>query len=293
MKVLFVGDVHCKQHYILYLVDEVVRSYRIDKVVFLGDYVDEWYTTNEVLLRELDKQVKWYYKNMDNLEVVHLTGNHDWSYVIPSKVVASGHRYGIERSIGYRLRKLDLKIADSVSNFLVTHAGVTSGWWKHTFDNSSVPSVTEASELLNNFDSSGIVVFVGECSESRGGSDYYGGPLWADRVELESDSDLPFNQIVGHTPVTHVSSFVSDNGRIVKFCDTLSITPDGKPIGNAELLVLDTEDNSVIQVTPDDVDCQSFLSYVYKDFKYNMYVNMYLSQRSANEEVFTFGKENF
>lgn len=274
MKVLFVGDVHCKQSYVLPFVDKVVKSYNVDKVVFLGDYVDDWYVPNEVLVRELNFQVEWYSKNRNNVQVVNLIGNHDWSYLCKSRTVASGHRYDIERSVKYRLNKLDLKVSDTVSDFLVTHAGVTSQWMSCS-GMSSLSSVDEVSRYLNELKYSDVDK-INSCSSHRGGTDEFGSMLWADRDEIELDSSLPFSQIVGHTPVSHVSSFVSDNGKVVKFCDTFSSTSSGKAIGNAGVFLVDTDSDVSKQITPEDVDFKSFSKYVTDSFNYNLYASTFL-----------------
>ena len=54
MKYLFVGDVH-NHSYIFDDVDRLDKEYNFDRIIFLGDYVDDWLTDNHDSLKTLDK----------------------------------------------------------------------------------------------------------------------------------------------------------------------------------------------------------------------------------------------
>ena len=78
MNVLFVGDVH--NH--LYIFDDVQRldkEYNFDKIVFLGDYVDDWNTNNQDSLETLKKVFELKESNPDKYRFC--LGNHEFSYL--------------------------------------------------------------------------------------------------------------------------------------------------------------------------------------------------------------------
>ena len=53
MKYLFVGDVH-NHKYMFKDVERLDAQYNFDKIVFVGDYVDDWNTTNHESLETLE-----------------------------------------------------------------------------------------------------------------------------------------------------------------------------------------------------------------------------------------------
>ena len=57
MKVLFVGDVH-NHSYIFEDVKKLDDKYHFDRIIFTGDYVDDWNTTNKESLETLDKVIE-------------------------------------------------------------------------------------------------------------------------------------------------------------------------------------------------------------------------------------------
>ena len=71
MKVLFVGDVHNHQ----YIFDDVTRLdkiYNFDRVIFLGDYVDDWMTDNNDSLKTLNKVIELKKSNLTYLNLAEV-----------------------------------------------------------------------------------------------------------------------------------------------------------------------------------------------------------------------------
>lgn len=244
-KVLFVGDLHCKQEYVLPYVSKLVESQKVDKIVFLGDYVDDWNVPDKYVVRALDAQVAWYNEWCNKVGVVNLCGNHDWSYFHKDKYVASGHRHDIERSIRYRLNKLNLQMCCVVDKYLVTHAGVTSEWLDYVGcaeENVDAKSLSNSINLL--FDMTDTRL--NSCGPSRGGRDV-AGPLWCDAYEdLDNMDGFGVSQIVGHSPVSCVCCNTNKDGTVTYVCDTMSMTRQGTPIGNGSMLLLDFESDAVL-----------------------------------------------
>lgn len=262
-KVLFVGDLHCKQEYVLPYVSKLVNSQDVGKVVFLGDYVDDWNVPDKYVVRALDAQVAWYNEWRDKLEVVNLCGNHDWSYFHKDKYVASGHRYDIERSVRYRLNKLNLQMSCVVDKYLVTHAGVTKEWLDYVGcaeKNVDAKSLSNSINLLYDMTDTRLNL----CGPSRGGTDV-AGPLWCDAYEdLDNMDGFEVNQIVGHSPVSCVCCNTNKDGTVTYVCDTMSLTRQGTPIGNGSMLLLDFESNVTLLPSVDSWDkvASSYHDYV-------------------------------
>ena len=245
-RTLVVGDMHCKQKIILPYVEEYVNlNMDVNNVVFLGDYVDDYNVTDKYMLEQLQYHVEWYNKVKNNVNVVNLCGNHDWCYLVKDNVVASGHRYSIEQDVQDLLRKLNVTMACVVGQFLVTHAGLTREWtdWCEELKDANAH---RACDVLNR-------MFVdkdnrlNKCGASRGGKGC-SGPLWADASELY---DSPYNQIVGHTPMSTPTILRglphSPKNNAVLLCDTLSSSASGTPWGNGHLVLVD--DSSQITTT--------------------------------------------
>ena len=53
MRALFVGDVH-NHSYIFEDIKKLDDKYRFDRIIFTGDYVDDWITDNHQSLETLD-----------------------------------------------------------------------------------------------------------------------------------------------------------------------------------------------------------------------------------------------
>lgn len=239
-RTLVVGDLHCKQRVVLPTVEEYLnKNTDVKTVVFLGDYVDDYNVTGEYMIDQLKYHVKWYNSVKDNVNVVHLCGNHDWSYVVKDSVVASGHIYDVEEDVQHLLNRLNMSMACVIGPFLTTHAGLTQEWARSCEELKDTDAF-KACDVLNN-------MFLekdtrlNKCGKSRGGQGY-SGPLWADASELYDSS---YNQIVGHTPVstpTIVRGLPhSPKNNAVLLCDTLSSSASGLPWGNGHLVLVNED----------------------------------------------------
>ena len=78
MKYLFVGDVHNHQ----YMFDDITRldkEYDFNRIIFMGDYVDDWNTTNHESLETLNKVFDLKRSRAGKYTI--LLGNHEFSYL--------------------------------------------------------------------------------------------------------------------------------------------------------------------------------------------------------------------
>ncbi len=239
--ILVCGDLHAKYH-ILEKVKEKAKLF--DKVVFLGDYVDDWNTPPEVSYNLLNSLLEW--KNSEPDKIVLLWGNHDLSEYLKNEYLCSGFnlRTSYLTHNLYSENEDKFQVAYGYGPLLFTHAGVTEGWLKNIYKNYGgillgdlfADLLNHKCNIKNRPSVQSDIFHEDELSWSgiaRGGSKAPS-PIWADKSELEEDSlTNPIFQIVGHTPVETIT--IDDKKNLV-FCDTHSTYRDGKNIGDNSLL---------------------------------------------------------
>lgn len=237
MKILVCGDLHTKFD-ILKEVQE--RANKFDKVVILGDYVDDWDRPPAASENLLNAVIEW--KLAEPEKVILLLGNHDLSEWKAGKFLCSG----FNRETYYLVKKIMDKygslfsVAWSYKDYLFTHAGITKKWAESMgmkFETAAgwcdaLNSL--ASEEFNGLEMTGAV---------RGGYQAPS-PLWADRVELIEDPIDGVVQVVGHSPIESIEDMEVYSGgekHLLYFCDTHSLYPDGTRIGDNKLLELEVK----------------------------------------------------
>ena len=231
MKVLFVGDVH--NH--TYIFDDVKRlddKYNFDRVIFLGDYVDDWNTDNYKSLETLETLFKLKENNPNKYTL--LIGNHELSYL---GYKCSGHQYELEDVMEMKLKEHieDIDFYTSVrcdqNEYICTHAGLNNGYvdkilggdnWKETLEDMNKNKLFNLQQLSM-------------CSYLRGGRDEFSSFLWTDKREHAyyalQEKKVPY-QIVGHTPVPNVQLIGG-----IFYCDTHSTYRDGSEYGDKSYLL--------------------------------------------------------
>lgn len=240
-KILFVGDMHCKQRAVLPFVDKAVRMFSVDVVVFMGDYVDDWY---ESTMEALDFHVNWYQRRKHEVNVVNLCGNHDYCYLFPTNTVASGHDYENELKIRLLLQDLNIQASWANSEVLATHAGVTKDWLLK-YGYAGPFNASDVSFYVNKLYLQGAQA-VNSVGSSRGGSQV-AGPFWCDfnkdvpDAKLHDLEDYPFfDQVVAHTPASSITvKTLSNQKNVVWDVDTMSTTSFYVPLGDGSMLLLD------------------------------------------------------
>ena len=94
----------------------------VDKIVFVGDYVDSFTITNVVIKKNLE-DIVWFKKMLPD-KVILLWGNHDVQYFIPNQI-CSGYRpeakYDLEDI--FRENRDLFQMAYHNGDYLWTHAG--------------------------------------------------------------------------------------------------------------------------------------------------------------------------
>ena len=81
-KTRVIGDMHLKEDLILSRVDQAIKKLDVNRVVFCGDYVDEWHSNRSIMLDAIDDFLTWIDgKRKHGLDVDFVLGNHDMQYL--------------------------------------------------------------------------------------------------------------------------------------------------------------------------------------------------------------------
>ena len=247
-RTLICGDLHTK-HHIFEKVKEKGETY--DKVVFLGDYVDEWDAVPEASYNLLYDLIAYKKDNLN--KVILLLGNHDLSEWFGRPFACSGFNPTTHTLVSSLLNKDNnwnlFQIAYAQDGILFTHAGVTKEWWlENLMDCHTAEQVADQFQWVlenrNTDDEAERIFFnLAQAGYARGGYGYPS-PVWADAREL-MESSIQMEQIVGHTP-QHRLQIIKSFGRELTFCDTHSLYPDKTPYGSNELLEIVNGEKNII-----------------------------------------------
>lgn len=197
-KILAIGDIHT-EIWIIEKVAKVINDY--DKVVFCGDFADDFNAGPQDTLNTWSHIKDLQNKNRDKIELV--AGNHDYIYVNDTHSLQSGYNpithVLIDAPENKYLKKwlIDLPIVIEIDGVAYSHAGITNEW----------SGAENIPELWN--DTS---------------------PLWARPGSDITYKDIP--QVFGHTPC----GTCYEVKRRVWCIDTFSTMPDGTPIGDGSVL---------------------------------------------------------
>ena len=240
MKTIFVGDVHGLDTWkkAVYRVNEdngeimCNLDFTVDKIVFLGDYVDAYRLGNEQIINNLKEIIQLKKDYPDN--VVLLWGNHDVAYLMKDGAI-SGHRPEMAQDlydIFQENRKL-FQLAYQEGNMICTHAGIHKGWWRYhvqpVLDKKKETRFTEflgecknIADVLNMmFEFNYEPIF--QIGHMRGGFAKMGGPLWADKTEIYHKPLPGYHQVVGHNPVPNPKTYDFYDLTKLTFCDCLPV----------------------------------------------------------------------
>lgn len=132
MKVLVVPDIHGDWEQAIDYISKNKDS--VDKVVTLGDYVDDWEDelNGMPMVKGFTKLVKMARKEPDKFVI--LLGNHDHSYI--SDQSCSGHRYEYaDMYIKMFMDNIDIIYpAALIDGILFSHGGVSQKWYRTQVD---------------------------------------------------------------------------------------------------------------------------------------------------------------
>ena len=244
MKVLFVGDIHNHQ----YMLDDIFRlntEYHFDKVIFFGDYVDDWNTDNHDSIKTLEKLFTL--KHIEPWKYILLLGNHELSYL---GYPCAGYCYELDNVVNQKLLDnwddfhlyYEIKLNDRI--YICSHAGITKPYLEVELK----PLEKDYRVALDTIHKEKILWYLKLCSEMRCGKSLYSSLLWADRQEhlnlLEFNEVAVENryQIIGHSPVKQITNYKNDDyldnlKYDYWFIDTHSTYRDGTAYGDKSYLI--------------------------------------------------------
>lgn len=225
MKTIVISDLHNRYSWVeSALSSPLLKPY--DRVVFLGDYFDDFYDT----IKDIKKVAKWLKQSLSKPDRVHLIGTHDIWYRFPNNpyLKASGNTKQKSGVINDILTKKDwnqLRLYYYEQDFLLTHAGVHSYLLGKT-DLSTQEMLnqikSETEKALHEIQNGKIDPWL-DAGFARGGRQVVGGVTWLDWYD-EFEPVPHLNQIVGHTELRK---------------------PEKKIIGNSENYCLDTKNRHI------------------------------------------------
>ena len=182
----------------------------IDKIIFIGDYVDAFEVDNIQIKHNLLNIIN--FKKLLPDKIVLLWGNHDWQYIHPCYIIdgykhestCSGFRSSMKDdlfsifSLNYELFTFAHQETDSKGKiWLWTHAGVIEPWYEALIKDFSdenfrfkehYKSLSGIVEILN---------FAGELNHCQIHNTY--SFIWVRPKYLKKFNLEGYNQVVGHT----------------------------------------------------------------------------------------------
>jgi hypothetical protein len=200
-RTIAIGDIHCKTIW----KDIVAKEKDADRIIFIGDYFDDFEMT------PIEKQVENFeeickLKKEGSKEVIILIGNHDYHYMSNGTWDRySGFRpEGLEsfnQSLNNNRKLLQIAFKDE-NDTIYSHAGITNTFLNNWYVNSKNGKV-----IVNTLNS----MFVEhpdrfkfyEKDFSGYGNDENQGPLWVRPAALCVDK-IDNCLVIGHSKLTHV-----------------------------------------------------------------------------------------
>ncbi|MCR4684182.1 MAG: metallophosphoesterase [Lachnospiraceae bacterium] len=228
-KVFVVPDVHLKP----WMFEEAraqLSALRCDRVVLLGDLVDDWFCEKDYgLYRETLKQAVKFIRDHDAL---FCYGNHDLSYKWEAE--ESGYSPSARQVVLDGLSELEDHVREEnlgyihrIDNTLFSHGGLIAEFVDE-YLGGEMEDLDEALWEINQMSENELWQ-----NES---------PIWTRPQDYEGYLNMypeDLFQVVGHTPVPSPTR----QGRLLTL-DTFSTMPSGKPIGDQRFVIVDTVDGS-------------------------------------------------
>ena len=228
-RVFIVPDVHLKP-WMFKKATELIKIGEYDRVVFLGDLVDDF--NQEKNLELYEETFEAIYDFLEEFpDTLYCIGNHDISYVWQER--ESGYSdyareivcEGMSR-IRNMLPEGNIAFIHRIDNTLFSHAGLTMKFVLRYFGRGPKLEIDELLRDINNL------------GRDELWSEIYATPIWA-RPQSQYDNGklYPWDmfQVVGHSPVERPLL----DGKLLTL-DTFSTHYNGTPYGNQKFVWVDT-----------------------------------------------------
>jgi len=231
MKIIVIGDIHAKTIWKQIVAKELDNS---DKIIFIGDYFDDYNGTNAQHQINNFKQIVDF-KKLYPEKFILLFGNHDFQYLKGIDDRYSGYQSGAAISIQEAIHKdLEyLQMCYLYDNVIFSHAGVTNTWCKNN-NIKTIRSDIRFDEQINELFvyKPSSFKFISGKNFSYTGDDICQTPIWVRPTSLVRDCMEGFIQVVGHTQqreinkyqniylidALNVGQYLSINNSVFKIC---------------------------------------------------------------------------
>lgn len=191
-KILIIPDCHGREFW--HKAEELINF--VDKIVFLGDYLDPYPQEKisfDKALYEFNKILK--FKNENSEKVILLLANHDLHYVNLEFMNCSrlNHEKRLDIHKLFQENIDNFQLVYQYDKYLFNHAGIYQEWLDN--NNLKLEELFNLKTFLNNKWKT-----LEDVGWYRGGLDNVGSCIWADIHEANFNTLVPnFIQIVGHT----------------------------------------------------------------------------------------------
>ncbi len=214
MLIGLIPDIHQTTHFIK-MVEENID--RLDKLVFLGDYTDNWqseilwYIPQHNPINIINKVVSYKKKYVNKIDL--LLGNHCLSYMsqnpISKKVSGHQHQHDKEIAQAYLDNLEHFKIAVEYDDWIISHAGFSKTWVQNQLLKgwNKKQSVTDWCNQMIQEKHFDYFDWTGKTSPS--GDEITQTPTWIRPFSLAKDSYFK-NQVVGHSEAPFAPLFVKN-----------------------------------------------------------------------------------
>jgi hypothetical protein len=187
LKIICVPDIHQSTHWKKLL---KIGLNTIDKIVFLGDYFDNWENEWPDQGENFESIIQFKKDDPDKIDI--LFGNHDTSYFLGER--CSGYQPHKARNIKKMIENSVqfMRVISVYDNYIFSHAGVSSEWMRCA----GIKDINEINQLFKE-----RPAFFRWVGPDPYGNNTNEGPLWIRPPSLHITSVKGYNQIVGHTEI--------------------------------------------------------------------------------------------
>ncbi|HSK14055.1 MAG TPA: metallophosphoesterase [Phnomibacter sp.] len=191
---IILGDIHGRK-----LWESIVSGHPDDDIIFIGDYFDS--KENISAWEQIFNFKKILdLKTSDPNRITLLLGNHDFHYLPFANEAYGGYQErwadDIQEALRPALENQIMKIAKTVGNYLVSHAGFTRTWCLSRGISEKDP-VRQVNEIF--YKKPEIFKFTPGSRREPTGDEATQGPLWVRPASLMADRLPGWIQVVGHT----------------------------------------------------------------------------------------------
>jgi hypothetical protein len=196
------------QHQRSYWKKIIPRINEFDKIIFLGDYFDDWKNKWPHQMFNFENIVEYKKKFPDKIDL--LWGNHETSYFLDECCSGYQSEYAICIEKKLKLNEGLLEVISVYDNWIFAHGGVSAAWMKRA----CIENVSEINKLFK--EKPDYFRWVGPCPY---GDNFNEGPLWIRPQALKKNAVKNYHFCVGHTEFPTPKT-LNYGEQLFVFCDT-------------------------------------------------------------------------